>query len=164
MEYTNYALVSGGQVRKAGTLRALAAYLFENNNMSVSLPILTGPGPVNINPFLLYPMEVIAGVASDAVATGGYDYVIKPGVVERRESSRPMTAPELTKRDKLVAEESERQAIKTLPFIKQLRRMQRSEVVDMVQAAFPPGAQRDLVKQLALIAWVTALNNDKNDD
>jgi hypothetical protein len=53
---------------------------------------------------------------------------------------------------KRLQESVDKIALKTLPVIKQFRKLNKSEVIDAVQIAFPAGAQRDLIKVLALIA------------
>ena len=64
---------------------------------------------------------------------------------------------------KRAQESGERAALRTAPIIKQLRRKTRAEVINLVQAAFPPGPQQDLIKALALIAWLSVLDRDPTD-
>lgn len=71
----------------------------------------------------------------------------------------PKTLAEL----KREAEQGELEAAKKLPLVKQLRRMSRADVLAAVDKAFPAGLQRDLIRQLAVVAWAGAVERDRND-
>lgn len=60
--------------------------------------------------------------------------------------------------------QGELEAAKKLPLVKQLRRMSRADVLAAVDKAFPAGLQRDLIRQLAVVAWAGAVERDRNDD
>lgn len=73
----------------------------------------------------------------------------------------PTKTPRQLKRE---AEQGELDAAKQLPLVKQLRRMSRADVLAAVDEAFPAGLQRDLIRQLAVVAWAGAVERDRNDD
>lgn len=71
--------------------------------------------------------------------------------------------PKTQQEVKREAERDELEAVRAMPLIKTMRRMTSAEVLDKVDTAFPAGPQRDLVRQLALIAWASAIERDLDD-
>lgn len=61
-------------------------------------------------------------------------------------------------------EAADKAAIKALPIIKQFRNLSKADVVNAVQAAFPAGPQRDLIKVLALAVWRSTVDYDPTDN
>lgn len=89
---------------------------------------------------------------------------VPTGVTAIQYTITPKDATTIATEAARLQEAVDKAAIKELPIVKQFRRLSKADVVNTVQAAFPAGPQRDLIKVLALAVWRSTLDHDPTDN
>ena len=71
----------------------------------------------------------------------------------------------VARNQRIINEEAEQQNVKSSPAVKQFRRLDsKATVKAWVQGATNLNQLKDIVETIALVAWIQAQRNDRNDD